>query len=569
MNCIDRFRRFSGAPSLIVAAAVLLLLITACYTACAQAETYKYQMVDVPGTMGSQPFTAAVKVNDAETEFTLYLSFMGMSMAINGEIVGGAYKIKSEDRMAGMLASRMAGITDQLTDSWIPVNAEPGKICKVTFKSNYDKQADVVMDVPSADIIIGPTLNRYGYTFEGYFFDQKATKPLKLDAAAKGDVTLYAGWEKWDKETRKYMNIYSSLMEKGEYIMERPKAYEFESFTKFYELAFGLFLKVEAAGKLANKEDAPVLEYAMKTMDEVVRIADPEEYSWYIWGDEMPMAVDAGRYEFFGCLDNEKWRPFLVPYMLEDQSKVKANIIVVAGGGYFLRSNIEEAYSTAMVMNDLGYNCFVLQRRVSPYPSIDSSIDLQRAVRYLNYHAEEYGIAKIENMVTSGFSGGGGTITNAAKTLYGAVSPSTVYPSYIDDDIDKLNSDVDAMLVIYSSGDLKDCKNPNYPAVFLAYGTLDGLVDGANVYYKQLKEKGIFAEVHGFAGAPHGFGAGTGIRDYTGVNPLGFAQSTDINKSNYEGSNKPYLLAYTGAQQWTKLADTFLDQVFKYKPISY
>ena len=128
-----------------------------------------------------------------------------------------------------------------------------------------------------------------------------------------------------------------------------------------------------------------------------------------------------------------------------------------------------------MVMNDLGYNCFVLQRRVSPYPSIDSSIDLQRAVRYLNYHAEEYGIAKIENMVTSGFSGGGGTITNAAKTLYGAVSPSTVYPSYIDDDIDKLNSDVDAMLVIYSSGDLKDCKNPNYPAVFLAYGTLDGL----------------------------------------------------------------------------------------------
>ena len=68
MNCIDRFRRFSGAPSLIVAAAVLLLLITACYTACAQAETYKYQMVDVPGTMGSQPFTAAVKVNEEGTE---------------------------------------------------------------------------------------------------------------------------------------------------------------------------------------------------------------------------------------------------------------------------------------------------------------------------------------------------------------------------------------------------------------------------------------------------------------------------------------------------------------------
>jgi hypothetical protein len=468
-----------------------------------------------------------------------------------------------------MIASRIGSITDRLKKTWIPVTAEPGKMCEVTFKSNYEKRADTIMNVPSADIIIGPTLSRFGYFFKGYFFDPAATKPLKLDAAARGDVTLYAGWEKWDDETLKYMNMYNSLMEKGEYIMERSRAYEFESFTRFYELAFGLFLKIEAAGSLANKEDDPMLEYAMKTMNEVVQIDDPEEYSWYIWGDKTPMADEAAKYEFFGCLDNEKWRPFLVPYMLEDQSKVKANIIVVAGGGYFLRSNIEEAYSTAKVMNDLGYNCFVLQRRVSPYPPIDSSLDVQRAVRYLSYHAKEYGIAKIENLVTSGFSGGGGTITNAAKTLYGNVSPSTIYPSYVDDEIDKLNSDVDAMLVIYSSGDLADCKNPNYPAVFLAYGTLDGLVDGANVYYKQLKEKGVFTEVHGFAGAPHGFGAGTGIPDYTGVNPLGFGASTGRNKSNYEGSSKPYLLAYTGAQQWTKLADTFLDQVFEYKPVSY
>jgi acetyl esterase/lipase len=361
----------------------------------------------------------------------------------------------------------------------------------------------------------------------------------------------------------------NALMNKAEYIMERPKAYEEKSFTKLYELCFGLFLKIEAGGSLADKKDADMIEYAMKTMKEVVQIADPEKYSWYIWGDKMPMEDNAGKYEFFGCLDNEKWRPFLVPYMLKDQSKVKANIIVVAGGGYFLRSNIEEAYSTANVMNGLGYNCFVLQRRVSPYPAIDSSLDVQRAVRYLNYHAKEYGIAKIENLVTSGFSGGGGTITNAAKTLYGDVLPSTVYPSYINDDIDKLNSDVDAMLVIYASGDAKNSNNPNYPATFIAYGTLDSLVEGASDYYKQLKAKGVFAEIHGFAGAPHGFGAGTGIPDYTGVNPLGFGNSIAAAKPDYQGSNKPYLLAYTGAQQWTKLADIFLDQVFKYKPVSY
>ncbi len=570
MNFVDRFRKICSAAALFASTAAVFFVITACRIPYAGAETYKYQMVDVPGTMGSQPFTAAVKVNDAETDYTIYLSFMGRPMTLTGTIVNGVYQAaKGGSPMSPMIMSRVGSITDQLTTSWIPVTAEPGKMCRVTFKSNYDKQADTTMNVPSADIIIGPALNRYGYFFKGYFFDPEAKRPLKSDAAAKDDVTLYAGWERWDEETLKYMNMYTALMEKGEYIMERPKAYEYESFTKFYQLAFGLFLKVEAAGKLANKEDAPMMEYAMKTMDEVVRIVDPEKVSWYIWGDTMPMADDADRYEFFGCLDNEEWRPFLVPYMLGDQSRVKANIIVVAGGGYFLRSNIEEAYSTARVMNDLGYNCFVLQRRVSPYPAIDSSLDVQRAVRYLNHHAKEYGIAKIENMVTAGFSGGGGTITTAAKSLYGHVSPGTIYPGYVDDDIDKLDSDVDAMLVIYSSGDVTECKNPNYPAVFLAYGTLDGLVGGANDYYNQLKQKGVFTEVHGFAGAPHGFGAGNGIPDFTGVNPLGFANTIAAAKPDYEGSSKPYLLAYTGAMQWPTLADTFLDQVFKYKPVSY
>ena len=79
----------------------------------------------------------------------------------------------------------------------------------------------------------------------------------------------------------------------------------------------------------------------------------------------------------------------------------------------------------------------------------------------------------------------------------------------------------------------------------------------------------MFTEIHGFAGAPHGFGAGNGIPDYTGSNPVGFGAATNTSKSDYAGPGKPYLLGYTGAQQWTKLADTFLDQVFKYKPVSY
>lgn len=531
----------------------------------APAQSFKYQIVDVPGTMASQPFSAAVKVDSAETKFAITFTMMGFPTNIEGTIENGVYKPANTSQNPFM---RIDGIVSHLSKEWLPVNAEPGKSCSVTFNSNYDKQPDVTTKYSSGDIILGPTLRRLGYTFTGYYYDREATKPVKLDAVARNDVTVYAGWQKWGAETQGYMDLYQTLMDKGQYIMERPTAYEEKSFTKFYELAFHVYLRIGAGGELVNKENVTVVTTALDAMKRVVQVSDPAKSAWFIWGNKMAAEDGADKFDFFGYLDDPTWRPFLVPYMLKDQSKVKANIIVVAGGAFLLRSNIEEAYSTAKVMNGLGYNCFVLQRRVSPYAPIDSSLDVQRAVRYLKYHAKEYGIAQIDKIVTAGFSGGGGTITTAAAKYYGNVLPSSQYTNYVDDEIDKLNSDVQAMLVIYSSGQVNP-ENKSYPAVFLAFGTLDSLVDSAPAYYKDLKAHNIFAEIHGFAGVPHGFGAGTGVPDYAGTNPEGFGASTNQNKSDYAGAGKPYLLAYTGAQQWTKLADTFLDEVFKYKPVSY
>ena len=530
------------------------------------AQGYKYQIVDVPGTMNSQPFSAAVKVDSAETQFTVSFTMMGQPATVKGTIENGVYKAEGGNLMPFM---QIDSIVSHLSKDWLPVPpVEAGKSLSVTFNSNYDKQADVVTKYNAGDIILGPSLQRFGYSFTGYYYDRDATRPVKLDAVAKNDVTVYAGWQKWDAETQHYMDMYQTLMDKGQYMMERPTAYEEKSFTRFYELAFLAYLRVGAGGMLLNKDNASMVTNALDAMKQVVKVSDPEKSAWYIWGGKMATEAGADKYEFFGYLDDPAWRPFLVPYMLKDQSKVKANIIVVAGGGFLLRSNIEEAYSTAKVMNGLGYNCFVLQRRVMPYAAIDSSLDTQRAVRYLKYHAGEYGIAQIDKIVTAGFSGGGGTITSAAASFYGNVLPSSKYPGYVDDAIDQLNSDAQAMLVIYSSGQV-NVQNPHYPAVFLAFGTLDFLPDAAMAYYKELKAHNIFAEIHGFAGAPHGFGAGTGIPDYAGTNPEGFGASTNQNKLDYAGTGKPYLLAYTGAQQWTKLADTFLDEVFKYKPVSY
>ena len=71
------------------------------------------------------------------------------------------------------------------------------------------------------------------------------------------------------------------------------------------------------------------------------------------------------------CYDNEGFRPFLNPYLLRDQGKVKGNVIIIAGGGSTHRNNVVEGYPVAEFFNKNGYNAFVLQRRVNPYAAVD------------------------------------------------------------------------------------------------------------------------------------------------------------------------------------------------------
>ena len=85
-------------------------------------------------------------------------------------------------------------------------------------------------------------------------------------------------------------------------------------------------------------------------------------------------------------------KPFLVPYLVEDQSTAKGNMIVIAGGGYSSRGNAMEGYPIAEAFRDLGYNAYVLQRRVAPYNNDDIVMDMQRAVRVNQYNAESWGI---------------------------------------------------------------------------------------------------------------------------------------------------------------------------------
>ena len=61
-------------------------------------------------------------------------------------------------------------------------------------------------------------------------------------------------------------------------------------------------------------------------------------------------------------------RPFLNPYLLRDQSKVKGNVIIIAGGGSNPTATTWWRATPVSSFNKNGYNAFVLQRRVRPTP---------------------------------------------------------------------------------------------------------------------------------------------------------------------------------------------------------
>ena len=240
----------------------------------------------------------------------------------------------------------------------------------------------------------------------------------------------------------------------------------------------------------------------------------------YIWGNKMPVTTPKDKLQFplvnysgEAIYDNADFVPFIVPYFLDNPGEAKGTIIVLSGGGNSSRSNPGEGYQVAPGFNELGYNCVVLQRRVNPYNNDDIVMDLQRTVRFVKYHAKEWGI-DLEGtlLAVSGYSGGGGNIRTMLQKFYGDITPDQFDPTYVCDEIDKVNSDVDVAHIIYSAGKL-ETQNPNLPHLFIAVGADDNGFgrygfDGAYEMFKQAYEMGKDPELQVYSKNGHGFGPG-------------------------------------------------------------
>ena len=103
-------------------------------------------------------------------------------------------------------------------------------------------------------------------------------------------------------------------------------------------------------------------------------------------------------------------RATIAPYIVEGS---KSAVIIFPGGGYFQLSVANEGTKIAQEYNKAGISAFVVTYRyksktdaVSAYDGRATLADGQRAVQYVRYYAETFGVDK-DKIAVCGFSAGG------------------------------------------------------------------------------------------------------------------------------------------------------------------
>ena len=153
-----------------------------------------------------------------------------------------------------------------------------------------------------------------------------------------------------------------------------------------------------------------------------------------LWNDEVPF--------YDPSIDQPK--PSLTSFLLEGKER-RGAVIVCPGGGYEMLCDYEGDPISERI-NGLGFHAFTLWYRHSPYRHPVPLTDIQRAIRYVRYHADEFGV-KPDKIAVLGFSAGGHLACTAA-THYDSGIPDAPDP------VDRVSSRPDAFIPCYAVSDL-------------------------------------------------------------------------------------------------------------------
>ena len=205
--------------------------------------------------------------------------------------------------------------------------------------------------------------------------------------------------------------------------------------------------------------------------------------------------------------------PTITLYKAKDASSPTPAVVVFPGGGYRILAIDMEGTEVCDWLNSAGITCVLLKYRVpdtGPYPKSTAALqDAQRAMGLVRQHAAEWGIDP-NRVGVLGFSAGG-HLSAAISNLY----EKRLYDPI--DDADKLSCRPDFSVVVYpgylANSDQNFASNPeihptaNTPPTFIVQAEDDPVhVENAVVYFMQLKNAKVPAELHVYAQGGHGYG---------------------------------------------------------------
>lgn len=231
--------------------------------------------------------------------------------------------------------------------------------------------------------------------------------------------------------------------------------------------------------------------------------------------------------------------PYLLSYIVEGSDRA---VIAVPGGGYAFTQISDtkepdvktEGGKIADYLNNNGISCFVLSYRYNPYKMPVPLLDMQRAVRYLRCHAEQFGFSA-DKIDLIGFSAGGYQVGGFINLVQG----KSLFPeNYSPDETDKVDDQINTAAMffpllrfndnqrgLYCGFSQEDIKNKrrrheildtydlkkhitseNTPQ-FISHGTKDMLVKLSSVtgYVEAMNKKSLKLTYVEVPGANHGF----------------------------------------------------------------
>ncbi len=205
--------------------------------------------------------------------------------------------------------------------------------------------------------------------------------------------------------------------------------------------------------------------------------------------------------------------PTLTLYRAKGASGAAPAVVVFPGGGYSILAIDLEGTEVCDWLNSIGVTCVLLKYRVpntGPYPKSAAALqDAQRALGLVREHAQEWGIDP-KRVGVLGFSAG----------AHLAAALSTHYDKRLYDPIDAADQQScrpDFAVIVYPGylalPEKGGAVNPDItptadtPPTFIVQAEDDPVhVENAVVYFLQLKNAKVPAELHIFAKGGHGYG---------------------------------------------------------------